>query len=168
MKYYIEPRGNYFVILREDSDCCVGSVSLHGGRYEVSNANCDDIAIVDSINQAIPALAAYYNANPPRWERESPTRYTKLTQFGQLTVEQDPLGQWLAYRCDDLLLRNDKPAIFTTLTDAQRVADVHFRDNYPNSGKNNDGYSWPLNPDTAAWFASRDRGQRSSAMAGAH
>jgi hypothetical protein len=57
------------------------------------------VSIVKSLDEAIPALAAYYEAKPPQWkpERESELcrwdadmrcpRYVKEIQFGPLWVD---------------------------------------------------------------------------------
>src|SRR5262249_601469 len=62
--------------------------------------------VIKSIDEAIPAVAAYYEANPPQWELKPRhnqvgpyrVRYIKDTQFGILRVEQTETGQWVAYR----------------------------------------------------------------------
>jgi hypothetical protein len=113
----------------------------------VWNDECDEVAILNSINEAIPALLTYYEDYPPRWERESGTGYTKLTPFGLLLVEQDQFGPWSAYRYYTEwyhpLLRDGKPAIFATAEEAQRAADAHVRDDYPNA-VTDDGLSWDI------------------------
>ena len=144
MKYLLQKYDNEYVILNDDSDYQAGYVrplqlGLVGPRYRVQNDECDEIAVVKSINEAIPALAAYYEKNPPRWERESdgPTygsnadapgrcgaRYIKETQFGPLWVDQIKPGQWLTYRNDHELLTDGKIAIFATCEEAQRAADA--------------------------------------------
>ena len=143
MKYLLEPRGDdNFGILNDDSDSYVGYVALRGARYHVRNDESEEIAVVKSLDDAIPALAAYLEANPLRWERESATRYSEETQFGSLRVEQDKPGQWVAYRNYDFpLLRNGQPAIFATFEEAQRAADAHASDGYPNSETIYDGFA---------------------------
>ena len=157
MKYLIEPRGdNSFSILNDASDCYVGYVALRGARYHVENGDDDEIAVVKSLDDAIPALAAYYEENPPQWEYESETRYAKLTQFGPLRVEQDQPGQWVAYRNDDYpLLREGKPATFATSEEAQRAADAHAPEGYPNSETIYDGFAWLPDPDPWCSYPNR-------------
>jgi hypothetical protein len=156
MKYLLEPRGDdFFGILNNDSDCYVGYVALRRSRYHVQNVEGDEIAVARSLDDAIPALAAYYEKNPPRWERESARRYNELTQFGLLRVEQDQPGQWLAYRNDYPLMRDGKSAIFATCEEAQRAADTHMRDDYPNSETVCDGLAWL--PDLYPWWSSPNR-----------
>jgi hypothetical protein len=157
MKYLLEPRGDdYFGILSDVSDCCVGYVDLRGARYHVENDDGDEIAVVRSLNDAIPAIIAYYEENPPRWEYESETRYSKLTQFGPLRVEQDQPGHWLAYRNYDYpLLREGKPATFATSEEAQRAADAHAPEGYPNSETIYDGFAWLPDPDPWCSYPNR-------------
>jgi hypothetical protein len=164
MKYLLEPRGDdYFGILNDDSDCYVGYVALRDARYRVRNDESEEIAVVKSLDDAIPALAAYYEANPPRWERESDdtmryadmapcrARYIKKTQFDPLWVDKIKPRQWLAYRNGHELLTDGNIAIFTTCAEAQRVADAHLRDGYPNSEIITDGFSWRPDPDIEWW-----------------
>jgi hypothetical protein len=157
MKYFLEPHGdNCFAIGNLVSDCAVGYVALRGARYHVENVDDEEIAVVGSLDDAIPAFTTYYEANPPRWERESATRYSKLTQFGPLRVEQDKPGQWVAYRNYDYpLLRNGQPAIFATFEEAQRTADAHASDGYPNSETIYDGFAFL--PDADPWWSYPNR-----------
>src|ERR1035441_9690567 len=144
MKYFLEPRGDdWFSIVNDDADCCVGYVDLRGARYHVQNDEGEEIAVVRSLDNAIPAIIAYYEKNPPRWKRESATRYSEETQFGSLRVEQDKPGQWVAYRDYDFpLVQNGNPAIFGTSEEAQRAADAHASDGYPNSETIYDGFAF--------------------------
>ncbi len=157
MKYFIQPRGDSsFGILNDASDCNVGYVALRGGRYHVENIDDDEIAVVKSLDEVIPAFVAYYETNPPQWERESETQYSKLTQFGALLVKQDQPGQWVAYRNYDFpLLRNGQPAIFTTFEEAQRAADAHAADGFPNSETIYDGFVFSPNSDP--WWSYPNR-----------
>jgi hypothetical protein len=156
MKYLLESRGDdYFGILNDDSDSYVGYVALRGARYHVRNDESEEIAVVKSLDEVIPAFAAHYEANPPRWERESDdtmryadmapcrARYIKETQFDPLWVDKIKPGQWLAYRNGhELLIDGGQIAIFATCEEAQRAADAHLRDGYPNSETIDDGFSW--------------------------
>ena len=116
-------------------------------------------------DEAIPAIAAYYEANPPRWVPKSDlrplyatmepcrARYFKETQFGNLWVDQVKSGQWVAYRdCHGLSVAGGKIAKFATREEAQRAADAHFRDGYPNSEMTNDGLSWPVKDEFEWWL----------------
>ncbi len=40
-------------------------------------------------------------------------------------------------------MRDGEPAIFSTLAEAQRAADAHERQGYPNGGTFDDGLWWP-------------------------
>jgi hypothetical protein len=154
MSYLIEQqRDDFFAIVHHHSDCIVGCVALRGARYHVRNIDNEEIAIVGSLDDAIPALAAYYAANPPQWEYESDTQCSKWTLFGPVLVEQDQSGQWVAYRhCNDYpLLQNGQPAIFATLEEAKQAADAHASDGYPNSETIYDGFAFL--PNTDPWWS---------------
>lgn len=157
MKYFIEPRGGgSFGILNAASDCYVGYIALRDKRYHVQNVDSDEIAVVRSLDDAIPVIIAYYEKNSPRWECESETRYSKLTQFGPLRVEQDQPGQWMAYRNDDYpLLRNGQPALFATFDEAQRTADAHAADGFPSTETIYDGFVFLPNSDP--WWSYPNR-----------
>ena len=40
---------------------------MRNGRYHVENIDDEEIAVVKSLDDAIPALVAYYEKNPPQW-----------------------------------------------------------------------------------------------------
>ena len=107
----------------------------------------DEVAVVQSLDDAIPALAAYYERNPPGWQRQSATKYAKFTQFAFLWIEQDKQGNWLAKRDDYPLLRNGGPAFFARCGEAQRAADAHLLDYYPGVEIIDDGLSWEPDPE---------------------
>jgi hypothetical protein len=140
----LSPRSDGFVIVHVESNCHIGYADRRGTKYRVQNDYGDDIAIVSSIDKAIPALLDYYEEHPPRWERDGATEYSKLSQFGFLQVEQDQTGHWSAYRNDHLLLRDGKPAIFTTCEEVQHAADNHLHDGLPESEVHADGLSWAV------------------------
>lgn len=164
MKYLLQKYSNdEYDIANDDADSRAGYVrplQLGSGLFRVENNEGDEIAVVRSIAEAIPALAAYYEKNPPQWkpETETPGRskapinaYIKMTQFGYLRVNQIKPEPWLAYRqtcgTDHPLLRGGKPAIFATREEAQRAADAHLHDGYPNSKMIDDGFSWLSDPE---------------------
>ncbi len=161
MNYLLEPRwDNCFGIRNKDSDCLIGHVHRRSEKWHIEIDNIEDseeVAVVGSIEEAIPAFVAYYDKHPPQWEAETELRCTKLTQFGLLSVEQDEKGQWLAYRGNYPLMRHDKPAIFTTSKEAQRAADAHMSVGYPNSKMIEDGFSWIMDPDIELFSAEQDR-----------
>jgi hypothetical protein len=148
IKYY-----DHYAILNDDADFIVGRVyPLDSQGFRVSadlapDWSDGDVGVVQSLGDAIPALAAYYEKNPPQWQRENATRYEKFTQFAFLRVEQDKRGNWLPKRDHYPLLRNGEPAIFATCDEAQRAADAHLLDYYPNSEKVDDGLSWVRDPE---------------------
>ena len=63
-----------------------------------------------------------------------------------LRVKQDQQGYWSAYRDDYPLLRDGEPARFATSAEAQRAADAHELDLYPNAKAIDDGFSWQPDP----------------------
>jgi hypothetical protein len=164
MKYLMLRRNDdCYDIVNDDANYLVASArpAKGGPGYRVRICMTDDDKclelLIKSINEAIPAVAAYYEANPPRWEPDSDltprcaamepcrARYFKETQFCYLWVGQGKSGQWVAYR-DGHGLSFDcgKIAVFATCKEAQRAADAHFRDGYPNSEVAKDGLSWPV------------------------
>ncbi len=106
-----------------------------------------DIAIANSLDDAIPAFVDFYKRKPVPWERESLALYWRLTMFVCLRVEQDQQGHWLAYRDDYPLLQDTKPARFATCAEAQRAADAHELDLFPDAKVIDDGLSWLPDPE---------------------
>jgi hypothetical protein len=105
------------------------------------------IAVIKSIDEAAPTLAAHYKKNPPRWKGGAKARqYIKWTFHGVLTVERQGPGQWTVDRNTDMLQRGDMDAIFATSEEAKRVADDHMRDGFPTAVPINDGFSWDDSP----------------------
>jgi hypothetical protein len=102
--------------------------------------------VINSLDEAIPAFLAYYEKYPLRWDRVN-DEYWKDTLYVFLRVRQDQQGYWLAYREEYPLLRDGKPARFATVADAQRAADVHELDMFPNAKVIDDGYSWLPDPE---------------------
>jgi hypothetical protein len=157
-------REDHYDVINDDADSLVASVYARkpgggglGYHVEIYWRGKDHEIVVKSLDDAIPAVAAFYEANPPQWEPESDdspryaqmgpcrARYIKDTQFGHLWVDQIESGQWVAYRMDYALsIDGGKIAKFATREEAQRAADAHFRDGYPNSETINDGLSWPV------------------------
>ena len=152
-QYLVSPRGdNGLNILHVASYSYVGRITVGDGKYSVQNDQDDEIAVVNSVDDAIPALLHYYEKHPPRWEADGKTAYCKSTQFGDLRVEQDHLGRWLASRNDGYhLLRDGTPALFPTAEVAKRTADAHLADNCPNSVPVSDGFSWLHDPLLELW-----------------
>ena len=101
-----------------------------------------EVAVVNSLDECLPALADYYEQNPPRWVRKGSGWYEKETLYSNLRVEQNQRGQWQAYRDNYPLLGSFGAATFLTAAEAQRIADVHLLDNYPNAKVIDDEFSW--------------------------
>ncbi len=155
MNFLLLKNYDHYLIRNDDADCIVGRVyCLHRqrGLYEVTSRigpsyQADEIAVVKSLNDAIPTFIDYYEKNPVPWERESSSFYSRYTMFVCLWVEQDRQGHWLAYRNDYPMLQDTKPARFATCVDAQRAADAHELDLYPDAKVIDDGFSWQPDPE---------------------
>lgn len=157
-------REDHYDVINDDADSLVASVYARkagGGalsyHVDIYWRGKDHEIVVNSLDDAIPAVAAFYEGNPPQWEPESDltpscaamelcrARYFKETQFGDLWVGQVKSGEWVAYRGDHALSHADgKTAHFATRKKAQHAADAHFRDGYPNSEAITDGLTWPV------------------------
>jgi hypothetical protein len=155
MNYVLVKYHDHYAILNDDADFIVGRASPSNGQqgpFRVTadlapDWESDDVAVVQSLDDAIPALAAYYERNPPRWQRESATKYANFTQFAILWVEQDEQGHWRAKRDEYPLMRNGEPAFFATCGEAQSAADAHLLDYYPGVEAIDDGLSWDPDPE---------------------
>ena len=106
-----------------------------------------EAGVVNSLEDAIPVFLAYYERNPVRWQRLDTGEYWKDTLNVFLQVVQDEQGDWLAYRDNYPLLQNGNPARFATYVDAQRAADAHELDLFPNALPIDDGLSWLPEPE---------------------
>jgi hypothetical protein len=146
---------DHYVILNDDADLIVGWVYLLNGPqgpYKVTSGvgpayQRDEVGVVKSLDEAIPAFIDFYKRHPVPSERESPALYWRHTMFVSLRVEQDQQGYWLAYREDYPLLRDTKPARFATSAEAQLAADAHELDLFPNAEMADDGLSWLPDPE---------------------
>ena len=87
-----------------------------------------------------------YKRNPPSWYCVQGV-YMRQTMFVSLRVEQDPAGNWLAYRDDYPMLRAGAPARFASSKEAQSAADAHERDLFPNTAGTDDGLAWEPDPE---------------------
>jgi hypothetical protein len=142
----------------ETGECAGYVVPLKSGKgFSVHRAPTntnerDKIAVVKSIDEALPALTEFYETNRFQWKRTRKggfdrdagytmyTAYIKSSFYGVFTVKRQD-GRWVATRCTDKLLRNGEEAIFPTAEVAQYVVDLHERDDvtiFPLR----DGYSW--------------------------
>jgi hypothetical protein len=96
MTFVLLKNYDHYVIVNDDADFIVGRVyCLNGqrGPYEVTSRigpsyQPDDIALVKSLDDAIPTFIDYYEKNPVPWERESSAFYSRYTMFVCLWVEQ--------------------------------------------------------------------------------
>jgi hypothetical protein len=145
-----------YTIRNEDAYFLVGHVYPlrdQQGSYRVFSSfspgyQRDPIAIVKSLDEAIPTFLAYYKKNPVQWEREKSALYWRHTMFVCLRAEQDQQGHWLAYRDDYPMLENFcAPAQFKTCADAKRAADAHELDLFSKTKVIDDGYSWLPDPE---------------------
>ena len=157
MSFVLLKNYGHYVIVNDDADFIVGTVyPLNGqqGPYKVTSCigsaywrERNEIDIVKSLSDAIPAFIDHHKKNPVPWQRVSHALYKKETLFVSLRVEQDQQRSWLVYRDDYPLLQCGKPAHFSTCADAQRAADGHELDLYPNATAIDDGLSWLPDPE---------------------
>jgi len=143
-----------FKVINDDANFFIGRVQPTNGRQGpfrvIASVTPDDdcgmveVATANSFDECVEALADYYERNPPRWFRKSAYWYVKETLYSNLRVEQDQQGWWRVYRDDfPLLEERGYPATFSKLDEAQRVADIHLLDSYPNAQPAvGDGYWW--------------------------
>jgi len=155
MTFLLLKNYDHYAIVNDDADFIAGRVYPLNGRqgpYRVTadvgplDRETDEAGIVKSLDDAIAAFLAYYKRYPLRWDRVH-NSYWKSTLFLDLTVEQDQQGDWLAYRENYPLLQDGKPARFATCADAQRAADVHELDLFPNAKIIDDGLAWLPDPE---------------------
>ena len=66
----------------------MGYIDRHGKKYHVQNGDCDEVAIVSSIDKAIPVLLDYYDKHPTRWQRYD---HSYCASQGLLEVEDGRL-----------------------------------------------------------------------------
>jgi hypothetical protein len=155
MTFFLFNQHLYHVIVNDDARLIVGRVyPLPGspGLFQVTSCigpddKRDEVATVNSLNDVIPTFIDHYGRNPVPWERDGVALYSKHTLFVDLRVEQDQQSNWLAYRDDYPMLQDTKPAYFATCADAQRAADAHELDMFPNARVVEDGLSWLPDPE---------------------
>ena len=155
-KYVLIWNGGYYAIGNYDANFCVGRVN-----YDVKNkvfevradlvdnyCSCSShVGVVGALSEAIPALANFYEKNPPQWKTENLALWWKVTQYGDLRVERDREGRWRAYRDSYPMLRGENPAEFRTDDEARSAADAHLLDLYPGHEPLNDGLTWLADPE---------------------
>jgi hypothetical protein len=155
MSFVLLKNYDHYVIVNDDADFIAGRVYPLNGREGPYRVRADvghldrettEAGIVKSLDDAIPVFLAYYERYPLRWDRICDV-YDKSTLFVNFRVEQDQQGHWLAYRDGYPMLRHGGPAYFATCTDAQRAADAHELDLFPNAKIIEDGLSWLPDPE---------------------
>jgi hypothetical protein len=145
MTFRIETFGTQTCIIDEETEFTAGRI-----RYSVFDEHAEEIAVVNSPKKAISALAAHVASRPsPKWERQSPTSYEKLTWYGILLVERSTDGYWLAYRNCCLLTEDGSPAKFHSYSEAQAAADAHLHDGFPSEKETGDQLFWADREDGA-------------------
>jgi hypothetical protein len=155
MTFLLVKQHDHYAIRNDDADFIAGRVYPLGagqGPYKVTSSigpsyQRNAVSVVKSLDDAIPAFIAHYEKNPVPWERENSALYWRHTMFAVLRVEQDRQGNWLAYRDDYPMLEDTKPARFATCAEAQRAADKHELDLFPNAKAIGDGLSWLPDPE---------------------
>jgi hypothetical protein len=154
MTFVLLKNYDHYAIVNDDADFVAGSVHPLNGRqgpYRVRahvglDRETTEAGVVNSLDDAIPAFLAHYEKYPLRWDWVH-DEYWKETLYVFLRVKQDRQGYWSAYRDDYPLLRDGEPARFATSAEAQRAADAHERDQYPNAMIVDDGLSWQPDPE---------------------
>jgi len=153
-KYVLIWNGGYYAIGNYDANFCVGRVNydvknkVFRVHAELGHNDCSShVGVVGALSEAIPALANFYEKNPPQWKIDNLALWWKETQYGCLRVERDREGSWRAYRDNYPMLRGAKPAEFRTDDEARSAADAHLLDFYPGHEPLNDGLSWSADPE---------------------
>jgi hypothetical protein len=156
MKYALIKSYGEYVIVNDDANFQIGEAHSAGGdgkgpfrvlAYVTPGYGTIEVATVNSVDECVTALADYYKKNPPRWVRKSKGWYEKKTLYSNLRVEQDQRGRWGVCRDDYPLLQHGGPVTFSTYAEAQRVADAHQLDDYPDAQLIDDGFHWLLDPE---------------------
>ena len=154
MRYKLKLQDDHF--MHVETDQCAGYVvPLKSGkgfcvhRALTNGDERDRIAVVKSMEEALPTLTEYYEKNWPKWKRERKGRFDKDTGYvmytacikwsfyGVFEVKQQDGGRWIATRCTDALLHGGEEATFATAE-----TDLHERDGVGIYRVLNDGYSW--------------------------
>jgi hypothetical protein len=135
---------DHWEIRDQEADYVAGIVMP---KFAVYNDKREKIALVNSIDEAIQAIARCDEKHPPKWMRIKPALYAKLTRYGCLRLELDQAGRWLAFRDDCPLCEdgNQEQARFPSLAEAKRVANAHLRDGFASSMSHDDDLSWSTN-----------------------
>jgi hypothetical protein len=142
-KYVLIWNYGHYAIVNDDANFIAGRVHLDA-QNKVFRVRADDDC--SSHVEAIPALADFYEKNPPKWKIEL-ALWRKETQYGFLRVERDRGGHWRVFRDHYPMLRGAKPAEFRSHDEARSAADAHLLDLYPGHEPLNDGLSWQADPE---------------------
>jgi hypothetical protein len=156
MSFYLLERYDHYAIVNDDARFIVGRVYPTRGKngsYKITSnlaspfEESDEIGIVTALSDVIPTFIDHHGRNPLRWHSVGQAVYRKDTMFVVLRVQQDQAGNWLAYRDEYPLLRDGRPAQFASCAEAQRAADAHELDLFPNTSVIKDGLSWEPDPE---------------------
>ena len=78
MRYFLEPQRSFLCVVQQGYDeFYVGYVYPHKGdlgEYSVRDAGNNEFAVVQSLEEAIAAIAVFYKENPPWWDRKKARR----------------------------------------------------------------------------------------------
>jgi dTDP-D-glucose 4,6-dehydratase len=78
MRYFLDPHPSFLCVVQEGCDeFYVGYVYPRegdDGRYSVRNGSNNEFAVVQSLEEAITAIAVFYKENPPWWDRKRARR----------------------------------------------------------------------------------------------
>jgi hypothetical protein len=160
MQYELRQQDDRF--FHVETGLCVGYVApLSNGKgfslhraLKIFSHERDQIAVVKSLDEALPKLTDYYEKRWPQWRRTRDgqfdegagytmhTKHIKWTFYGVFTVWQQEDRQWVATRYMEQLLHYGEQATFPTAELAKHVADLHERDGVANYPALDDGYSW--------------------------
>ena len=156
MSFYLLKQHDHYAIVNDEARFIVGCAYPTRGKngpYKITSSlgspfnESDEIGIVTALTDVIPTFIEHYKQNPLRWYCVRLGVYGKDTMFVGLRVEQDQRGKWLAYRDDYPLLRGGAPMQFASCADAQRAADAHELDLFPDATAIQDGLSWEPDPE---------------------
>jgi hypothetical protein len=160
---------DYFDILAEETSIVVGTVYLTDPGYRIvreAEPERKEVAIVSSIDQALPVFAAHVSTHPRQWARTGLMEYKKDTDYGEtLRVQQNSVGDWRTFREDCELGDNNGPVTFPTALQAQRAADLHRHDG-SNSVCPGDNLSWLGWMDDNRYFCEHRFGEAVAAAIG--
>ena len=96
MNYVILKHYDHYAIVNDDADFIVGRVyPLDGQGFRVTadlalDWESGDVAVVQTIDDAIPALAAYYERNPPQWQRWNAIKHAIALCIGKRSRWKSP------------------------------------------------------------------------------